>query len=124
MKLAALACALIAGCASSAPEPAPLRPGEAFSAADAEGRLTPGRSTKAEVRRALGDGVVIEFESGYEVWVYREKLPEKTQPPRTELVLLFAPSGILAKTRVVRRRHGLEPHALGNKTPRALMPRA
>jgi hypothetical protein len=46
--------------------------------------------------------VVIDFDSGYEVWVYRERPTKKEQPPPrpTELVLLFAPSGILAKTRI------------------------
>jgi hypothetical protein len=36
---------------------------------------------------------MVNFDSGYEVWVYR-------QPPAAELVLLFEPSGILSKTRV------------------------
>ena len=54
--------------------------------------LSVGRSTKADVRAALGEGTVVNFDSGYEVWVYRQ--------PREELVLLFEPSGILSKTRV------------------------
>jgi hypothetical protein len=40
------------------------------------------------------------FPSGYEVWVYRERRQEKSAAPSAELVLLFAPSGILTKTRV------------------------
>jgi len=59
-----------------------------------------GKSTKADVRAALGEAVVVDFESGYEVWVYRERLPEKAKPPAAELVLLFDPSGTLAKTRI------------------------
>jgi hypothetical protein len=54
--------------------------------------LGPGRSTKADVRAALGEATVVDFPSGYEVWVYRE-------PPAAELVLLFAPSGVLARAR-------------------------
>jgi hypothetical protein len=32
--------------------------------------------------------------------VYRERLREKMPPPATELVLLFEPSGVLARTRI------------------------
>lgn len=94
------ACALIGGCASPTPETAPLRPSEILSAQAASDAITIGKSTRAEVRAALGEAVVIDFESGYEVWVYREKLREKAAPPATELVLLFAPSGTLTKTRI------------------------
>ena len=72
------------------PAPPPFDPHELLSA------LTIGESTKADVRAALGEAVVVDFPSGYEVWVYREKSPS----PSAELVLLFAPSGILSKTRV------------------------
>ena len=94
---------LLAGCALVAPpEPAekPLGPGEIASARAAEGALAAGRSTKAEVRAALGPGTVVDFASGYEVWVYRQPPREKPPAPGAELVLLFAPSGILSKTRV------------------------
>jgi hypothetical protein len=95
-------CACLAGCSLQAPhpEPAPLRPGEVVSARAAESGLTIGKSTKADVRAALGEAVVVDFASGYEVWVYRERPLEKSAPSATELVLLFEPSGILAKTRV------------------------
>jgi hypothetical protein len=52
-----------------------------------------GKSTKADVRAALGEAVVVDFDSGYAVWIYKER-------PSTELVLLFDPSGLLTKTRV------------------------
>jgi hypothetical protein len=80
---------LAASCAAPrpAPDPPSLRP--AFD------RLLVGKSTKAEVRAALGDATVVDFDSGYEVWVYREARKER----RTEFVLLFAPSGILIKKR-------------------------
>jgi hypothetical protein len=94
--LALTAC--IAGCAS--PAQAPLGPGEIISAPAAKNALSIGKSTKADVKAALGQAVVIDFDSGYEVWVYREQLRDKAPPPRAELVLLFAPSGILTKTRV------------------------
>jgi outer membrane protein assembly factor BamE (lipoprotein component of BamABCDE complex) len=96
---------LVAGCAHVEPKPAekPLGPGEILSAQAAQDVLSVGSSTKADVRAALGQAVVVDFASGYEVWVYRERAPEKpVEPPapRAELVLLFAPSGILSKTRV------------------------
>jgi len=45
------------------------------------------------VRKALGEAVVVDFNTGYEVWIYRER-------PSKELVLLFDPSGTLTKTRI------------------------
>lgn len=96
MRLVAAAFLLLAGCAATQPKPPappPLGPGEVRSAQAAENALSVGRSTKADVRAALGEGTVVSFDSGYEVWVYRE-------PAVAELVLLFEPSGILSKTRV------------------------
>ena len=66
-------------------------------AADA---ITVGSSTKAEVTAALGKATVIPFDSGYEVWVYRWRGAEPTTRAATELVVLFAPSGIVRKTRI------------------------
>jgi hypothetical protein len=94
MRALLAACALLGGCAlmQPPPKPAPLGPAEIPSVRRADYALTAGRSTKADVRAALGEAVVVDFDSGYEVWVYRER--------RAELVFLFAPSGILTKTRV------------------------
>jgi outer membrane protein assembly factor BamE (lipoprotein component of BamABCDE complex) len=90
----------IAGCASPS-GPAPLGPGEVPSAADARAMLANGRLTKADVRGLLGDPqAAIPFDSGYEVWVYRQQLRDEQEPPRTELVLLFSPKDVLAKTRI------------------------
>ena len=94
MKAILAATALLAGCALLQPPPKPSPPG--FSAAAAANAVVIGKSTKADVLAALGEAVVIDFPSGYEVWVYREK----STPPGAELVLLFEPSGILSKTRV------------------------
>jgi hypothetical protein len=104
VKVVLAACALLGGCAFTQPPPkpaeAPLGPGEIRSAHTAEYALHIGKSTLADVRAALGEAVVVGFDSGYEVWVYRERAPEKEPAAKAELVLLFAPSGILAKTRV------------------------
>jgi hypothetical protein len=92
------ACVLLGGCAALAPakpEPPPLRPGEVVSATAAKAQITLGKTTQAEVRAALGEGTVVDFDSGYEVWVYRQPAA-----PASELVLLFDPSGIVAKARV------------------------
>jgi outer membrane protein assembly factor BamE (lipoprotein component of BamABCDE complex) len=107
--LAFAACACLSACALLQPprktaQDAPLRPGEVLSAQAARDAVAVGRSTKADVRAALGQAVLIDFDSGYEVWVYRERLKEKAVQPATELVLLFAPSGVLTKMRVTERR--------------------
>ena len=87
MRLIVAAFVLLAGCAT----PPPPKPALVESLSS----FTIGRSTKSEVRAALGEGTVVDFPSGYEVWVYREK-----PPASAELVLLFEPSGLLSKTRV------------------------
>ena len=90
MRLIVAVCVLLAGCATQpAPKPAP-----APSLAERSASLAIGKSTKSDVRAALGEGTVVNFDSGYEIWVYRE------QSPSRELVLLFEPSGILGKARV------------------------
>lgn len=97
------ACACVSGCALIQPPrtaEAPLRPGEIISAHSAKDTVLIGKSTKEDVRAALGEAVVVDFDSGYEVWVYRERLRDKAPPPRTEFVLLFDPAGVLARTRI------------------------
>ena len=66
----------------------------------AEG-IEPGESTKAEVRAQLGPPKVIDFASGYEVWVYRTISPE-TKAMISERVVLFAPSGFVQKSRAIK----------------------
>lgn len=97
-----VACALLAGCALTQPIPVarPLGPGEIASARQAENALELGKSTKADVKARFGEATALRFATGYEVWVYRERREPKTQTPNLELVLLFEPAGILAKTRV------------------------
>lgn len=92
MRALLAACTLVAGCAlvqPPPPKPAPPPPGprELLPA------LVVGKSTRADALAVLGRGVVVDFASGYEVWVYREA------QPGAEVVLLFDPAGVLAKTR-------------------------
>jgi hypothetical protein len=78
-----------------------------------KGAVAIGKSTRADVIAALGETLVIRFDSGYEVWVYQiaegtRYLPQRSvrtsdkawawTPP--EFVILFAPSGVVAKTRI------------------------
>jgi hypothetical protein len=76
-----------------------------------------GKSTRADVIASLGETLVIRFDNGFEVWVYRldQDMPGRRAPsehlrrsasekagPGTsaEFVILFAPSGLVAKTRI------------------------
>lgn len=117
-------CACVAGCAAPGALPAtadtaaPL-PADIISAQGAKDAIAIGKSTKADVIAALGKTVVINFDSGFEVWVYRVKgseketsgktgltalfaprAAEKATPAKTEFVVLFAPSGVVTKTRI------------------------
>ena len=58
-----------------------------------------GQSSQHDVMAALGPGTVVRFDSSYEVWVYR-KNPLRSEPANAEFVILFAPSGIVKKTRI------------------------
>jgi hypothetical protein len=77
---------------------APAAP-KALPEDDASDAVRPGASTKADVRAALGAGAVARFDSGYEVWTYSFG-PQKARTRKTEFVVLFAPSGIVANTRL------------------------
>jgi hypothetical protein len=98
--LAIAFCVCIAACATPATTGIP-------SARDAQAAMAIGKSTKADVEAALGKAIVVSFDSGYEVWIYREKsaaaglglFGQPTQE-RPELVLLFEQAGTLKKTRV------------------------
>ncbi|MES2360887.1 MAG: hypothetical protein V4646_03710 [Pseudomonadota bacterium] len=70
-----------------------------MSVQEAQAAITIGTSTKADVRAALGAATVVKFDSAYEVWVYRGK-DGKATTTGAEFVILFAPSGIVKKTRI------------------------
>lgn len=113
-------CACVAGCAlqrTSQEASAALAPIRATVSADnAKRAITIGKSSKADVIAALGKTQVIGFDSGFEVWVYRYEgdTPAKAgwveriqragsgtrTPDSAEFVVLFAPSGFVAKTRI------------------------
>ena len=102
---AALAfCLALGGCAGS---------GEAFTSANArpefinksmsvqaaQDAVVTGTATKADVLAALGTASIVRFDSGHEVWVYRGK-PLRAPATGAEFVVLFAPSGMVKKTRI------------------------
>ncbi|MBG9389593.1 hypothetical protein [Caenimonas aquaedulcis] len=102
---ALLACAAgLAGCAGGGLLPARhdgagTVQAPAMTAQRALATLAPGTSTQADVSRALGRAIVVHFDSGYEVWVYRW---DGGGPARaeSELVILMGPDGIVKKARV------------------------
>lgn len=90
---------VLAGCAmlpAAQPERAMFRDGT-LSPDAAAALVLPGRSTKAQVAAQLGDADRVAFDSGYEVWVYRQRPTRAGEP---ELVVLFAPDGLVKKVRV------------------------
>lgn len=113
-------CVCIAGCAVSTASSyttasaAPIR--ATISAHDVSDAITIGKSTKGDVLAALGPTQAIRFDSGFEVWVYQYKsdAPAKATPVdrrdraaaakrasgKSEFVVLFSQSGVVAKTRV------------------------
>lgn len=116
---AAAFCAFVTGCAVPGSSPvtgAAMTPASTISADVARDTITVGKSTKADVMAALGKTTVISFDSGFEVWVYYVKddtpakpgweglfghnVAEKRARGNTEFVVLFAPSGVVTKTRI------------------------
>ena len=83
-----------------------------LDAAQAQALLVPGRTTRDDVRQALGDGAVIRFQSGLETWHYdyREGIAKgwddvpyinlivaRLDRPTKELVILFDAQGVLRR---------------------------
>ena len=62
-------------------------------------RIMVGRDTRTEVEAALGPGTVVHFDSGYELWAYRGSASPGAAAA-TEFIVLFAPSGVVHRTRI------------------------
>ena len=73
----------------------------ALSMQSASDSIIIGKSSKADVVTALGAATVINFDSGFEVWVYRAKSREPAEA-KAEFVILFSPDGVVRKTRLRR----------------------
>ena len=100
----AFACCLwLAACAGpgffNAGSDAPPFSNPALSMQSANDSIIIGKSSKADVMTALGAATVINFDSGFEVWVYRAKSREPAEA-KAEFVILFAPDGTVKKTRL------------------------
>ena len=93
----------LAGCAGpgwlQAGADAPAFRSPAVSMQNAGDTIIIGKTSKAEVIAALGAATVVNFDSGYEVWVYRSgsRAPAET---KAEFVILFTPDGVVKKTRL------------------------
>ena len=105
-------CIGLAGCASVNPtallessQQAPVFQNKNLSLESAAASLqtlaTSGRNaSQPEVNNLLGKATSkVRFDNGYEIWVYRNA-SIKAPASGTELVLLFAPDGLLKKYRV------------------------
>jgi hypothetical protein len=114
-------CACVAGCAATGTTSvtgtaATLMRAKTITARDARDAIVIGKSTKSDVLAALGNTVVIRFDSGFEIWVYQYSGDTTAKANgverieyagsgngtlgKTEFVVLFAPSGVVTKTRI------------------------
>jgi hypothetical protein len=104
---ASMACLCVACAGTASTDALPEGPGwvrtptaESLAPQAAMAMVAIGSSTQSDVRAALGQAIVIAFDSGYQVWVYRWPGPDRTTRGATELVVLFDPSGLATKVRV------------------------
>ena len=103
ISIATMCCLWLAACAGpgvfNAGKDSPPFNNPALSMQSASDSITIGKSSKADVMAALGAATVINFDSGYEVWVYRAKSREPAEA-KAEFVILFASDGLVKKTRL------------------------
>lgn len=95
------ACLWLAGCAGpfgASGAAGPFRD-SGLSMQAASAAVVVGQSSKDDVLAALGTATVVRFDSAYEVWVYRSN-PLRSEAANAEFVILFAPSGMVKKTRI------------------------
>ena len=96
-------CLWLAACAGpglfNAGSGAPPFSNPVLSMQSASDSIIIGKSSKADVMTALGAATVINFDSGFEVWVYRAKSREPAEA-KAEFVILFGTDGIVKKTRL------------------------
>jgi len=98
-------CTCVAACAGPEESSITTAATPSIPVEDARSAITIGKSTKADVIAVLGKTTVVSFDSGYEVWVYRYKGDASTGSAqgahgKTEFIVLFAPSGVVTKTRI------------------------
>lgn len=91
-------------------------------------RIQVGVTTKPELEAILGTAEIVRFDSGYEVWVYKDKkgapkllqfvpvvgLAARMIPGHTrELAILFSPDGVVRKFRLMRTQTPAAPASQG-----------
>lgn len=86
-----LAAMLLAGCAAQAPQPGTVVAADRFSQL-----VVPGRTTRAELLAAFGPTKSVNFDSGYQAWLYAAPAGGGRSE---ELVLLLDRDGIVRKMR-------------------------
>lgn len=86
------ALAVLAGCATNAPEPGKVVAQDRF-----EQLVVPGRTTRAELLAAFGPTKTVVFDSGMETWLYESPAGNGRN---AELVLLLDREGIVRKMRL------------------------
>ncbi len=96
-----LCCAALAACSGPSGVARHSTPFQnpAMSMQQADDAVVRDVSTKADVLALLGPARQIGFDSGYAVWVYRDA-PGDSESEPAEFVVLFAPSGVVKKTRM------------------------
>lgn len=98
--------AWLSGCAGSSAlsaieSEAPILRDKTMSVERAQSSLVIGKTTKAETLAALGSATVVTFDSGYDVWAYRTAPTRSSlRDANAELVILFAPDGMVHKSRI------------------------
>ena len=98
--LALYACLLLSACGSlNAGGSAPPFRDPTMSMQNAQETVVVGKTSQTEAMAALGPATEIRFDSGYAIWVYRARTAE-SDADRAELLILFAPSGVVKKTRI------------------------
>jgi hypothetical protein len=108
LALVVAACIAVGGCALSGkleengPGIKRTPPQIAFAAAQAASERVHIGDTRDAVAAALGSSNILQFESGWQVWIYRWPGVDDSTRAATELDLLFEPRGTLRKIRVRR----------------------
>ncbi len=101
-------CASLAGCAATGklvengPGIVRLPPQAAFAAAQAASERVHVGDTRDQVAAALGPSNILQFDSGWQVWIYRWPGADDSTRAATELDILFEPRGTVRKFRVRR----------------------
>lgn len=116
ISLAAVVAAALMGCATGGAGNRPLVDERTLNA-----RIVHGVTTRADILAAFGTASVVNFNSGYEVWFYKDTagaprflryvplvgLGAGAIPDRKrELVILFGPDGVARKSRLLVQNAG------------------